>query len=88
MHEHQEVGVTGASEGLPTIVSLVPQMVENPPVMCEMQVQSLGREDLWRREWLPTQYSWLENSIHREVRQAIVQGWGVQRDGHNFHFSA
>ena len=34
-----------ASWGLPTIVSLVAQMVENPPVMQEMQVRSLGWED-------------------------------------------
>ena len=29
-------------------------MVKNLPVMQETQVQSLGREVPWRREWLPT----------------------------------
>ena len=26
----------------------------NPPAVQETQVQSLGQEDPWRREWLPT----------------------------------
>ena len=34
--------------------SLVAQMVNNLPVMLETGVQSLGQEDPWRREWLPT----------------------------------
>ena len=34
--------------------SLVAQMVENLPTMWETWVWSLGQEDLWRREWLPT----------------------------------
>ena len=33
---------------------LVTQMVKNLPVMQETWVWFLGREDLWRREWLPT----------------------------------
>ena len=33
-------------------VSLVAQRVKNLPVMQETQVQSLGQEDPWRREWL------------------------------------
>ena len=32
----------------------VAQMVKNPAAMQETQIQSLGREDPWRREWLPT----------------------------------
>ena len=28
-------------------------MVKNLPIMQETQVQSLGWEDPWRREWLP-----------------------------------
>ena len=31
--------------------SLVTQMVKNLPAMWETQVQSLGWEDPWRREW-------------------------------------
>ena len=34
--------------------SLVPQKVKNPPSMQENPVWSLGKEDPWRREWLPT----------------------------------
>ena len=34
--------------------SLVAQLVKNPPAMWETWVQSLGWEDPWRREWLPT----------------------------------
>ena len=33
---------------------LVAQMVKNLPAMQETQVQSVGQEDPWRREWLPT----------------------------------
>ena len=29
-------------------------MVKNLPAMQETQVQSVGQEDPWRREWLPT----------------------------------
>ena len=34
--------------------SLVAQMVKNLTAMQETQVRSLGWEDPWRREWLPT----------------------------------
>jgi len=34
--------------------SLVAPLVKNPPAMQDTQVQSLGGEDPWRREWLPT----------------------------------
>ena len=34
------------------MASLVAQLVRNLPAMQETQVQSLGEEDLWRREWL------------------------------------
>ena len=34
--------------------TLVAQMVKNPSAMQETWVQSLGREDPWRREWQPT----------------------------------
>ena len=31
-----------------------PQTVKNLPAIQETQVRSLGQEDCWRREWLPT----------------------------------
>ena len=34
--------------------SLVAQLVKNLPEMQETLVRSLGQEDPWRREWLPT----------------------------------
>ena len=34
--------------------SLVTQTVKNLPAKQETQVQSLGWDDPWRREWLPT----------------------------------
>ena len=36
------------------LASLVAKLVKNLPAMQETQVQSLGGEDPWRREWLPT----------------------------------
>jgi len=45
-------------------------MVENPPAVQEAQVHSLGGEDPWRREWLPT--SCLENLMDRATWQATV----------------
>ena len=36
------------------LTSLVAQMVKHLPTMWETQVQSLGWEDPWRREWQPT----------------------------------
>ena len=34
--------------------SLVAQMVKSLPAVQETGIQSLGQEDPWRREWLPT----------------------------------
>ena len=34
--------------------SLIAQLAKNLPAMQETWVQSLGREDPWRGEWLPT----------------------------------
>ena len=48
--------------------SLVAQMVKNLPAVWETWVQSLGWEDPWRREWLPSssilswRISWIEES--------------------------
>ena len=38
-----------------TWASLAAQTLKNLPAMQETLVQSLGQEDPWRREWLPTQ---------------------------------
>ena len=35
-------------------VSLVAQMVKNLLAVQETQIQPLGQEDTWRREWLST----------------------------------
>ena len=59
-----------ASE-LKSCASLVAQMVKNLPAMQEIQVQSVGQEDPWRREWLPTPVFLLENPEDREAWQAI-----------------
>ena len=57
-------------------------MVENPPAVQEAQVHSLGGEDPWRREWLPT--SCLENLMDRATWQATVhevtKSWTWLRD--------
>ena len=56
------------------------QMVKNLPTVQESQVPSLGQEDPqvgkipWRREWQPTPYSCLENSMDRGAWRAIVHG--------------
>jgi len=44
--------------------SLVAQMVNNPPAMRETWVWSLGWEDPWRRERLPTPVFW-PGEFHR-----------------------
>ena len=43
--------------------SLVAQLVKNLPAMPETWVWSLGWEDPLEKEWLPLQYSGLENSM-------------------------
>ena len=57
-----------------TRASLVAQMVKNLPTMQEIQVQSLGWEDPWRREWQPTPVSLVENPMDRRAWWATV--WG------------
>ena len=52
--------------------SLVARMVTNLPAMQETWVQSLSREDCWRRKWLPTTVFLLENSTDRGAWWATV----------------
>ena len=61
--------------------SLVAQMVKNPPVMWEIWVQSLGREDPWRRIGNPLQYSCLENPMDRgDGGLESMASWRVGQD--------
>ena len=48
-----------------TWASLAAQTLKNLPAMQETLVQSLGQEDPWRREWLPTQV-FLPREFHRQ----------------------
>ena len=53
------------------------QMVKNLPVIQEIQVQSLGREDPLEKEMAnPLQYSCLENPLDRGAWRAIA--WGCK----------
>ena len=46
--------------------------VKSPPGMQETQVQSLGWEDPWRREWLPTPV-FLLGEFHGQSSSVYVQ---------------
>ena len=50
-------------------------MVKNPPAMQETQVQSLGEEDPWRREWQPTP-AFLPGEFHGQRSLAGYSPWG------------
>ena len=69
-------GTEGNSDrGLDLWVSLVVQMVQNPPTMWETWVGSLGWEDpLEKGTGYPFLYSCLENSMDRGAYQATVHG--------------
>ena len=56
-------------------------MVKNLPAIQEMQVRSLGQEDVMEKRNL-LQYSWLEYSMDRGVWYATVHGitWIKLRD--------
>ena len=49
-------------------------MVNNPTAMQVTPVDPRVWKIPWRREWLPVQYSCLENSMDREAWWTIVQG--------------
>ena len=59
--------------------SLMAQMVKNLPAMWETWVQSLGWEDPWRREWLPTPVFWPGES-HEQWNLAGYSPWGCEGD--------
>ena len=56
------------------LASLVAQTVKRLPAMRETQVQSLGREDPWRRKWQPTPV-FLPGKFHGW--RSLV-GWGLK----------
>jgi len=57
------------------------QMVRNLPAMWETQVQSLGWEDCWRREWQPTPV-FLPGDFHAQKSLEGYSPWG-QRVRHD-----
>ena len=63
---------------------LVTQLVKNPPAMWETWVQSLGWEDPWRRERLPTPVFW-PGEFHELCSHGVAKSWTQLSDFH-FHF--
>ena len=62
------------------MVSLVAQLVKNPPAMQETQVRSLGsKKSPGEGNGNRFQYSCLENPMDREVWQATVRGVAKSR---------
>ena len=51
--------------------------VKNPPGVQESQIQSLGREDPWRREWIPTPV-FLPGQFHGQRSLAGYSQWGCK----------
>ena len=60
--------------------SLVAQMVKNLPAMQETQVQSLGQEDTWRREWPYFSILAWRLSMDWGVQQGTVYGITKESD--------
>ena len=56
-------------------ISLVGQMVKNPPATQDTQVQSLGWEDPLRREWQST-LAFLPGEFHGQRSLAGYSPWG------------
>ena len=54
---------------------LVAQTVKNPPAMQETWVWSLGWEDPWRREWLPSPVFW-PGEFHGQRSLPGYSQWG------------
>ena len=52
-------------------------MLKNSPAMQETQVQSLGQEDLWGREWLPTPV-FLPGEFHGKRSLTGYNPWGCK----------
>ena len=72
----------------PIGASLVAQKVKTLPAMLKTQFDPWMRKIPWRREWLPLQFSPLENPMDRGTWQAIVCGVTKSRTCLNdFHFN-
>ena len=56
---------------------LVAQMVKRLPAMWETRVQSLGREDPWRRKWQPTPV-FLPGKFHGQRSLVGDNPWGCR----------
>ena len=57
-------------------------MVKSLPALQETLVQSLGWEDHWRREWLPTSV-FLPGESPWAEEPGGLQSMGLQRVGHD-----
>ena len=68
---------TEIGERLLVWASLVAQLVKNLPAVQETWVRSLGWEDPWRREWLPTSVFWPEE-LHGQRSLAGYSPWGCK----------
>ena len=62
--------------------SLVAETVKNLPAKWETFIQSLGQEDAWRREWLPTPVL-LAGEFHGQRCLVDYSPLGSQRVGYN-----
>ena len=60
------------------IIFVVAQLVKNLPAMQETWVQSLGWEDPWRREWLPTPV-FLPAEFHGQRSLECGSSWGRKK---------
>ena len=58
--------------------------VKNLPAVQETQVQSLGWEDPWRREWQPTPIFLPGESLGQRSLVGYIQYIGSQRGGHDW----
>ena len=55
-------------------------MVKNLPAMLEIQIRSLGWEDLLEKEMATHQYSCMENSMDRGAWRATARGGYKESD--------
>ena len=58
--------------------SLVAQLVKNPPAIRETWIQSLGWEEPWKREWLPTPV-FLTGEFYGQRSLAGYSPWGLEQ---------
>ena len=79
LHSHKHL-VFSVSRILAIWASLGAQMAKNLPAMQETQVQSLGQEDPWRREWMPTPV-FLPGEFHGQRSLAGYSPWGRKESG-------